>query len=101
MKQKPADSISIIEHLRSVRLPFARDHKLDIYGISGSVARGEQVVGSDVDVAARIIERIGFFEIVDAQKTLEGVLNCSVDIVFPDALPEMRRIQFERDLVQL
>jgi uncharacterized protein len=92
---------AILDRLRVHRPEVLEKFGIDILGLGGSVARGEHRSDSDIDISARIIKRIGFFEIVDATQMLELVLDCKVDLVFSDALPEYRRASFERDVISL
>ena len=62
-----------------------KDTKANSYGIQkiglfGSVARGEQREGSDVDVCFEGIPQ-GFFSVGGIKADLEDLFGCSVDIV--------------------
>ena len=62
-----------------------KDSKSAIYGIHriglfGSVARGEQKEGSDVDVCYEGIPK-GFFAVCRLKRDLEELFGCSVDVV--------------------
>jgi hypothetical protein len=77
-------------------------HHANMYGISrmgifGSVARGEQQEGSDVDV---YIEGTlhGFFALSGIKQDLEVLLGCKVDIVrLRDRMDSFLRNQIEKE----
>lgn len=74
---------------------------LDQYGASnirlfGSVARGTDTAGSDLDIMATFPETFSFFGLMEIEEELEALLGIHVDVVFdspstPDALAEAKR----------
>lgn len=57
----------------------------------GSVARGEESVGSDVDLLVEFARPVGLFHFVHVKRFLEELLGRPVDLVTPDALhPALR-----------
>ena len=75
-----------------------RQHMSEIrgYGVArlaifGSLARGEETPGSDVDILVEFTQPVGLFAFVSLQRYLESLIGRSVDLAMPDALrPEMR-----------
>ena len=63
----------------------------------GSVARGEDESGSDVDLLVEFAAPVGLFTFIRLQHHLEGLLGRRVDLVTLEAIrPQMRdRIQAE------
>ena len=62
--------------------------ELDALGIKsllvfGSVARGEARPDSDVDLIAEFDRPIGYLGLARAQRELEGLLGCRVDLATP------------------
>ncbi len=59
--------------------------------VFGSVARGEDRPGSDVDLLVELVNKIGIFEFIRLKTHLEDLLGRPVDLVTPDALkPQMK-----------
>lgn len=55
-------------------------------GIFGSVARGMQGNGSDIDILVEFSEPVGFFKFVELEDYLSKILNRKVDLVTRKAL---------------
>ena len=75
--------LSTIEYLSLLR-NYMRENAVK-YGISrmgifGSVARGEQHDGSDVDICVEI-DRPSIFTLVHIKEELEKLFKCPVDVV--------------------
>ena len=75
--------LSTIEYLSLLR-KYMRENAVK-YGISrmgifGSVARGEQHDGSDVDICVEI-DRPSIFTLVHIKEELEKLFKCPVDVV--------------------
>ncbi len=70
----------IIAILRNFRLREGEHYGIRRLGIFGSVARGEQQEGSDVDVFFEG-EGLGLFAVAHIKNELEELLGCKVDIV--------------------
>ena len=74
------------------------EHKeeFDAFGVRslslfGSVARGEERPGSDIDILVEFERVGGLFEFVRLKNYLEQTLGQPVDLVTPDALkPQLR-----------
>jgi hypothetical protein len=74
------------------------EHKeeLDAFGVRslslfGSVVRGEERPGSDIDILVEFERVGGLFEFVRLKNYLEKTLEQRVDLVTPDALkPQLR-----------
>lgn len=66
--------------LRTFKAQHSQDYGIDEIGIFGSVARGEQHEGSDVDVCVTM-SRPNLFILSGIKQDLETLFGCSVDIV--------------------
>jgi hypothetical protein len=82
------------------------EHKeeLDAFGVRslslfGSVVRGEERPGSDIDILVEFERVGGLFEFVRLKNYLEKTLGQSVDLVTPDALKPQLRERILRESV--
>lgn len=55
-------------------------------GVFGSYVRGEQKKKSDIDILVEYSETPVFFEFLDLEEYLEGILGIKVDLVTKSAL---------------
>lgn len=69
-----------IKLLRAYKATKASQYGISRIGIFGSVARGEQREGSDIDIYVEG-NLHGFFALSGIKNELEELLGCSVDIV--------------------
>lgn len=72
--------------------------------IFGSVARGDQGPGSDVDVLAELGDRRGLFDMAALQRNLEDLLGCPVHVMSVTGLSQAdadTRERIEREAVSL
>ena len=77
-----------------------RARGIELIGVVGSVARGEDRPDSDVDVAYDVVGRASLLDVARAMLDLESDLGRKVDMVdISHAKPRLRRY-FERDLVR-
>ena len=98
-----APSMDELRVRRDQLLPiFCRNGASEVR-VFGSVARGEQDEGSDVDFLVRMEQGRSLFDLAGLVVELEDLLGCPVNVVLEDGLvPEgrfARRIR--RDLVSL
>lgn len=83
---------SIIDH-RTEILALAEKHGAENVRVFGSVARGEDVEGSDLDLLVELgLHRTPFFP-GGLKADLEALLLCEVDIVTENALHHLIRDQ--------
>ena len=66
--------------IRKFKQEFAEKYGIISMGIFGSVARGEQKAGSDLDVFVELKEPDPFI-IFDIKEDLERICNCSIDLL--------------------
>ena len=81
------DLDEIEARLRDLKPELERRFGVKRIGVFGSVARGEEGAGSDVDILVELAEPIGW-ELLDLQGRLEEVLGRQVDLVTIGALRE-------------
>ena len=75
--------LTTVEQLSLLREYFRKNadkYGISLMGIFGSVARGEQHEGSDVDICVEI-DRHSIFTLVHIKEELEKLLKCPVDLV--------------------
>ena len=61
-------------------------YKVNRLGIFGSIARGESVDVSDIDVIVEFSEPVGLFLFLELENYLVSILGKKVDLVTPNAL---------------
>lgn len=76
----------------SNNLLFLRQkYKVKRLGIFGSVVRGQQKKGSDVDMLVEFISPVGFFDFMRLENSLAEILNQKVDLISKKALKAVIR----------
>jgi len=73
--------------------------------IFGSVCRGEDREGSDLDllvtIPTELVGRISLFDILDLESTLEEMLGIPVDINVANNIPDHLKSEVERSAILL
>ena len=82
-----------------------RDEELQRFHVSslslfGSVVRGEDGPGSDIDILVEFSEAVGMFTFVRLNNYLEKLLGAKVDLVTPDALKERLRDSILKEAIR-
>ena len=75
MKSRNEYIAIIKKHAPELRQRFG----IESLSLFGSVARGEQKEGSDVDLFAKMPPR--FFNYIEASEFLQSILGCNVDLI--------------------
>jgi predicted nucleotidyltransferase len=93
-----------MNHAQIVKRLSEHRTELDAFGVRslslfGSVARGEERPGSDVDILVEFERVGGLFELVRLKNYLEQTLGQPVDLVTPDALKPQLREKILRESV--
>lgn len=93
---------------RELALKILRQNQAEIrsFGVKskalfGSVARGEALPGSDVDLLVEFDRPVGLFGLVALQKRLEDLLGCPVDIGTLDSLKASIRSRVMEECVHV
>jgi predicted nucleotidyltransferase len=91
---------TIISRIRKNR---AQLDKLGVKSLSifGSVARGEEHPGSDVDILVEFEGRATFDRYMDTKFYLEELLGCKVDLVTPKAIKPRMKPYIMQDLIHV
>jgi len=83
-------STALAEHADEVRARLAQAHAVNVR-VFGSVARGEDTPGSDVDLLFDVEDGASAFGIGAAREDLTDLLGFEVDLVSARAVPERKR----------
>lgn len=68
--------------------------------VFGSVARGEALPGSDIDLLVEFSEPVGLFHFIRLKSHLEKLLQAPVDLVTPDALKDRVREKILKEAIR-
>ena len=69
--------------------------------VFGSVARGEESAGSDVDMLIDLPAEMGLLGLARLQRDLEEIIGAPVDLVPSDGLKPAVRARVSRELVAI
>lgn len=86
---------------RSEVLELADRHGVQVLGVFGSVARGEDRPDSDIDLLVELPAGMGLFAVARVQNELEELLSAPVDLIPESGLKAGVRQAVEADLVRL
>lgn len=90
----------LTEHRPAIRTVLER-HGVTNIQVFGSIARGDDGEGSDLDLLVDLPPGIGLFEFAGIQQELEEVVGVHVDLVPRSGLRERVRARIEADLTPL
>ena len=91
---------SLVEQHRAEIVALAKQHKGRTVAVFGSVARGEDHSGSDVDFLVEFERGSSLFDLMRLEDDLRELLHCPVDVVSAGALLD-RDDDIRRDLIVL
>jgi predicted nucleotidyltransferase len=91
----------ILKILKSLKEEVRERYKVEIEGIFGSYARGEEKEISDIDILVDFQKGANLFDLVGLANFLEEKLKCKVDVVSKRALREEIKPYVLEDLIQL
>ena len=81
------DVIAAIDRIR----PALTERGVLRIGVFGSVARGEQSTGSDVDILVELTDESDLFDLAAIRRMLSKAMDCDVDVVSERGLkPDIR-----------
>lgn len=87
---KPSEALNL--HRAAIRQVVESNHALNAR-VFGSVIRGEDIEGSDLDLLIDTTPDTSLLDIARIQNRLQKLLGISVDVLTPKALPERFRDQ--------
>lgn len=67
----------------------------------GSAVRDEMLEESDIDILVNFDETPGIFGFLELKEYLEGILNCSVDLVTENALKKQLRDRILQEAIHV
>ncbi|MCL5411726.1 MAG: nucleotidyltransferase family protein [Patescibacteria group bacterium] len=88
MKKAVGTLDQVKSKIDSHREQLRKDYHVKQIGVFGSVARNENVAGSDVDILVDFSEPIGFFKFVELEESLSKILGRKVDLVTKKAIKQ-------------
>ena len=88
--RRPRPSVALAARRAAIKQALAR-HGLSNPRVFGSVARGDDTEGSDLDLLVDARRGTSLLDLVKAKHALEDVLRVPVDLVTLDDLPESYR----------
>ena len=77
-----------IQSIRQKTIPLFQQYRVRKAALFGSIARGEDHSGSDVDILVEMPEASGLFDFLALQSDLEELLSRSVDLVEYNGIKE-------------
>lgn len=77
-----------IQRIRQKTTPLFQQYHVKKAALFGSVARGENLAKSDVDILVEMPETSRLFDFLALQTDLEELLGCPVDLVEYSAIKE-------------
>jgi hypothetical protein len=93
---RPSEALEL--NRQAVR-DIALSHRVSSVRVFGSVVRGDDTEGSDLDLLVDPLPGITLFDLGAIQVELEEMLNISVDVVTPGDLPVRFRAQALKEAV--
>jgi predicted nucleotidyltransferase len=95
---KSDETVAIIQENRKI----LKDHHVKSIYLFGSIVRGEDKPGSDIDIMVEFQPdaRVGLFGMARLQRQLSVILSRSVDLTTRDALPRALRDRITREAVR-
>ena len=91
----------VLKVLERAKKEARQKYKAEIKGIFGSYARGEEILGSDLDVLVEFLEGASLFDLTGLADYLEERLDCKVDVVSLRAIRKEIEPYIYRDLVSI
>lgn len=90
-----------IEQISKKIMPILKRHKVSKAGVFGSVARGDNIADSDVDLLVEIPADISLLDFAGIKLELEDALNRKVDLVEYAAIKQVIRETIMKEQVSI
>ena len=78
--------------------PICVEEDIEMLGVFGSIARGEDDGGSDVDLLVRFKKPVGLLKMIGIEERLEAILGRPVDLGTEAGLHPLIKASVHRDL---
>lgn len=95
------DRQAILDRLRTEAPALREKYRLESLAVFGSMARGDDREGSDVDVLVTFQGKADFDRFMGLKLDLEDLFQRPVDLGTPDTLRPEMRAAVERDLIHV
>ncbi|MBU1159605.1 nucleotidyltransferase family protein [Patescibacteria group bacterium] len=93
------DELNRIKDILRSRSDFLQEnYQVKRIGVFGSVTRGEQKRGSDIDIMVDFLTTPGLFQFVRLERYLSRILGRKVDLVTRKAIKPIIKSEVLRDL---
>jgi predicted nucleotidyltransferase len=92
---------NLLKNKRHEILSIAASHGARNVHVFGSFARGEAVVGSDLDLLVQLDPGYSLLDIIAIKQDLEDLLGCEVDVVTEAAISPYIRERVLREATAL
>ena len=89
----------ILDRLTSEASVLRRKYAVKSLAVFGSMARGDDREGSDVDVLVTFEGKATFANFMGLKLDLEGLLGRPVDLLTPKSLDEAMRAEIEKEAI--
>jgi predicted nucleotidyltransferase/DNA-binding XRE family transcriptional regulator len=94
-------SARALRRYRRSLLDAARRHGVRRVRVFGSLARGQEVPGSDIDLLAELEPGRTLLDLAAFRREAQGILGMPVDVATPDMLKERIRAEVQDEAVPL
>lgn len=92
-------NINQIKSVIQKNMGILRDqYAVESIGIFGSVSKGEEKKGSDVDILVEFYKPLGFFKFIELEKLLSKLIGRKVDLVTKKALKPVIKNEILREV---
>lgn len=91
----------VIKILEDVCEEIKKRYKVKRLGLFGSIVRGEESKGSDIDILTEFEDGADLFDLTGLTAFLEEKLKCEIDIVSRSALREELRDSIEKEVAYI
>ena len=88
----------ILNKLKELKPILNERYGIEEFAVFGSVARGEEKKGSDIDIVVLSSSK-GYFELIDAQNFLKERLKRDIDIGFLNGMKTFIKNRIKKDLI--
>jgi predicted nucleotidyltransferase len=95
------DRADILDSLKAEAPALREKYRLRSMAVFGSMARGDDREGSDVDILVRFEGKADFDRFMGLKLDLEDLFGRRVDLATPDTLRPEMRAEVERDLIHV
>lgn len=99
MREKSMIKEKVLKIIKSHTKDLKQHHIASLY-LFGSVARGEETAGSDIDLLVDFDLPVGIFDFLRLKYFLEEILGMSVDLVTRDALKDRLRERILKETIR-